>query len=97
MAILASCGGGVEYALDPKTHRITSVRHFSSEKEIIYHSIDSALADEMQHRRPSGGVKTWREYWQNSISAWRQYKNFEYENYLYRRRRELGLKELERL
>ena len=62
---------------------------------MMYDSIDLALKEELRGRHPSGGSKTWREYWEARIAAWRRYNNVDYENYFYRHRKELGLKDVQ--
>jgi hypothetical protein len=92
--VLSGCGGGVVYQIDPQTHQATRVAKFSRAEEFIYYSIDSSLAEEKGGKRPSGGVKTWHEYWRRSISAWREAGHSQYETYFIRRRAQVGLRPL---
>ena len=93
--VLSGCGG-VVYRVDPQTREATVIRRFSRTEDLIYHSIDSSLAEEKAGKPPSGGTKTWREYWRSSIAVWRQYNHPQYEEYLVRRRAEVGLFALQR-
>ena len=92
---LIGCGG-VVYEYDPSTGSVKTHR-FSTYDEKIYYSIDVPLSEEMQGRHPSAGTKTWREYWEWRISLWRKQNDQKYEDYFYRRRKEMGLKDLNRL
>ena len=94
IVLLSGCGGGVVYQIDPQTHQATRVAKFSRAEDVIYYSIDSSLTDEKDEKQPSGGVKTWREYWRRSISAWRKAGHSQYETYFLRRRAEIGLRPL---
>ena len=61
-------------------------------------SIDLDLAREQRHEHPPGGRQTWRDYWQWRISLWHKDKSSrQYEQYLARRRKELGLPSVNRL
>jgi hypothetical protein len=93
--MLSGCGG-VVYRVDPQTRESTVVRRFSRQDDLIYESIESSLAEERAGQRPSGGANTWRQYWRARIVAWRHYGHPQYEDYLYRRRTEIGLVPMER-
>jgi hypothetical protein len=93
---LAGCGG-VVYERDPHTGKFVETHRFSRQEDIIYISIDSALAEEKAGKSPSGGFKTWRESWQSSVAAWRRYGNLQYEEYFRRRRKEMELNDLKNL
>lgn len=95
LPILVGCGG-VVYEFNPKTGELVKKPGFSRVDDFIYYSIDSSLAEEARGQRPSGGRKdeSWREFWRESILAWRKDNNRKYEDYLLRRRKELGLRDL---
>jgi hypothetical protein len=93
--MLSGCGG-VVYRVDPQTRESTVIRRFSHQEDLIYESIDSSLADERAGKRPSGGMKTWRQYWRASILAWRRHVHPQYEEYFFRRRAQIGLTSIER-
>ena len=88
---LTACSG-VVYEYNPATQKVVEKARPSSWDQLIYSSIDSHLSDEMQGRRPSGGKKNWDEFWRASISMWRSQRSPQYEEYLLRRRKELGLR-----
>lgn len=90
IVLLSGCGG-VVYQIDPQTHQATQVAKFSRAGDLIYYSIDASLVEEKAGKHPSGGVKTWHEFWQNCIAAWRRYGHPQYETYFLRRRAERGL------
>jgi hypothetical protein len=92
---LVGCGG-VFQEYNSSTGSVTTHR-FHSQEEKAHYFIDLRLSEEMQGRHPSAGKKTWREYWEWTVSLWRQHNNLEDERYFYRRRKELGLKDVDRL
>lgn len=61
-------------------------------------SIDMELGREKRGEHPPSGRNTWRDYWEWRISLWhKDKKSHQYEQYLARRRKELGLPEVRRL
>lgn len=93
-ALLLSSCGGVVYEYSPGTGDVVKTGEFSAAEDYIYISINSALREEAQGRRPSGGCKTWNQYWKASISSWRRNNNPQYEKYFLKRRKEMDLRQL---
>ena len=95
LVTLAACGG-VAYTYDPQTRQVTNMKRFSSMEAGTYDAIDAPLRNEIGGRRPPGGHKTWAGFWRTRIGWWREYKDAHYEEYFFRKRRELGLSGFER-
>jgi hypothetical protein len=93
LVLLAGCRSMPFHRSNPKTKTVTTGRG----GKMMRASIDSELAREKRGERPSAGKKTWREYWEWRISLWRRDKHKQYEQYLIRRRKEVGLKDVRRL
>jgi hypothetical protein len=61
-------------------------------------SIDLELQREKRGERPPSAKRTWREYWDWRRSLWRKQKSAkQYDEYLARKRKELGLADVRRL
>jgi hypothetical protein len=96
LLMISGCGE-VFLRPDPRTGKFRKVARMSTLEEGTYQSIDSELAKEANGQSPSAGKKSWREYWEWSISLWREHGYQKYEDYFYRRRKEMGLKNVGQL
>lgn len=59
--------------------------------------IDGALRAEKQGSKPPASKPSWREYWEECISAWNAYHRPDYEEYFRKHRKQLGLTDFNKL
>jgi hypothetical protein len=97
--LLGSCSSGhfQKPGSKSKWKTISKTQRHARADKWMQTSIDTELAREKRGERPSASKQTWREYWQWRISLWRKERRKDYEQYLLRRRKEMGLKDVRSL